>query len=238
MHPRHPPLRKALEALAGRPARVDGGYSGSPHASYGVATPALRALARSVAAEQRTATPGELLALLDSLFAGQLQDEKTLAALILSYARAARRAATPARVDAWLGHLAGWAEIDALCQNVFQADDLLIDWPAWRGWIGALAAHPDINRRRASLVLLNGPVKASADPRLARLAFANIDALQGERTILITKAVSWLLRSLIARHRADVVEWLAEHSAALPAIAVRETTAKLETGRKQPRAGH
>ena len=84
-------------------------------------------------------------------------------------------------------------------------------------------------------MLLTGPVRRSGDPRLVEAALANIADLQPERSILITKAVSWLLRSLVARHRDPVVRYLASHRAALAALAVREVTAKLKTGRKTRR---
>ena len=235
MHPGHQALLNALHSLSGPDAPVSPGgdpYSGSPHARLGVAVPDLRRLAKSWLAETRGSSTETLLSLVDSLFAGELHDEKTLAALLVGYAKAARRAASPPRVGRWLDELAGWAEIDALCQNAFQAEDFLVDWDAWGPWIRKLASDSNINKRRASLVLLNGPVKGSDDPRLADLAFANIADLQGERGILITKAVSWLLRCLIARHRSDVVRYLDANRGALPAIAVREVSAKLETGRK------
>lgn len=83
-------------------------------------------------------------------------------------------------------------------------------------------------------MLLTGPVRYSDDPRLLEAALGAVARLQAERDILITKAVSWLLRNLTLRHRAAVVAYVAENRAALPAIAVREVTAKLETGRKTP----
>jgi 3-methyladenine DNA glycosylase AlkD len=231
------PLRDALRALAGTGSAEHQGsaaYTGSPHALLAVATPDLRRLARDWARAHRGAAPADILQVLDALFAGDLHEEKTLAALILSYAAPARAAATSERVEAWLGHLAGWAQIDSLCSNVFQADQFLAGWAAWGPWLERLSRDGNVNKRRAALVLLTGPVRYSDDPRLLEVSLANLGRLQAERDILITKAVSWLLRNLTFRHRAAVITYLAEHRAALPAIAVRETTAKLETGRKTP----
>jgi len=211
------PLRAALHALA------------DP------ATPDLRRLARHWLAANRSLPPETILAVIDGLIAGDRHDDKTLGAILLGYAGDARAAARPAHVDAWLDRLAGWAQVDALCSNVFQAEDLLADWPAWRIWLRRLARDPNINKRRAALVLLTGPVRRHDDPRLVELAIANIADLQSERAILIAKAVSWLLRGLVARHRAAVTLYLDTHRAALPALAVREVSAKLETGRKTRR---
>lgn len=63
-------------------------------------------------------------------------------------------------------------------------------------------------------------------------AFENILTLCGEKDILITKAISWLLRSLIKHHKYAVQEFLDENHEQLPPIAVRETIQKLKTGRK------
>ena len=89
-----------------------------------------------------------------------------------------------------------------------------------------------MNRRRAALVLLCTPARTSDDPRFAALAFEVIGRLAPERPILITKAVSWLLRSLAMRRPDDVAAYLEAHAAALPAIAVRETRKKLASGTK------
>jgi 3-methyladenine DNA glycosylase AlkD len=236
LHDDHLGLRAALHALAGTGSvghHDSGAYTGSPHRSLSVAVPELRRLARRWLGEKRALLPGEILTILDRMFASDLYDEKTLAALILGYSKTARPAATPDRVDAWLDHLAGWAEIDSLCSNVFQAEDFFADWAAAYGpWLRGLATDPNINKRRASLVLLTGPVRRSDDSRLIEASLHNLGKLQVERAPLITKAVSWLLRNLSARHRDVVIDYLEEHRAALPAIALREVSAKLETGRK------
>jgi len=206
-------------------------------AGRGRAVPELRRLAREWLAHRRAAPAEAILDEIDRTFAGGDHVQKTLAALVLGYCKHARAAVTPDRLDGWLGHLAGWAEIDALCANVMQPEELLADWPAYGEWLSCLATDPNINKRRAALVLLTGPVRRSDDPRFAAAAFRNIRTLQAERAILIAKAVSWLLRNLSIRHRDAVVRYLGENRAALPAIAVRETETKLETGAKSGRRG-
>lgn len=63
-----------------------------------------------------------------------------------------------------------------------------------------------------------------------------VERLKGERPILITKAVSWLLRSMALRHGTAVAAYLDANAASLPAIAVRETRTKLATGTKTGRS--
>ena len=235
MHPEH---RALLEALKRSARAVPAGYAdpkgyvGSAQALLDVAAPEQRAIAKAWVAAHKTAAADEVLALAGSLFQGGVHEEKTLGAILIGCHRGARLATRPQDIDRWLDHLAGWAQVDSLCQNLFKAEQMLADWPAWKGLIERLAGDPNINKRRAALVLLTGPVNHSDDPRFAPLAFATIERLKGEKPILITKAVSWLLRSMTKRHAAEVAAYLDAQSATLPAIAVRETRTKLATGRK------
>ncbi len=183
-------------------------------------------------AEHRRWPAEAVLAVVESLLGGASHEERTLATLLLRYSKPARLGATPAHVDRWLDHLNGWAEVDSLCQNVFTAEQMLADWPAWRGLVERLSKDANINKRRASVVLLTGPVHYDDDRRLADLAFAVIERVKGERPILITKAVSWLLRALADRRPAAVAAYIDENEATLPKIAVRGAKTKLRTGTK------
>lgn len=95
-----------------------------------------------------------------------------------------------------------------------------------------LAKSEEISKRRASLVLLTKPVRDTYDERLLKLALGNIDRVKGEKDILITKAVSWLLREMVKNYRKEVEEYLDANEDSLPKVAVRETKVKLKTGKK------
>jgi 3-methyladenine DNA glycosylase AlkD len=233
----HAALVAQLRA-AGKPYRggqQNDSYTGSGHPFFNVSVPEMRRIARAWLAAHRRADAAAQLAVVDRLFRGEAYEEKVLAAVLLGYGRAARASATPAMVDAWLHGLTGWAEIDSLCASVFSAAEMAAAWPEWRELIGRLSGDADIGRRRAALVLLCTPSRTSDDPRFAELAFEVVGRLAPERAILITKAVSWLLRSLATRRPAEVAAYLDAHAAALPAIAVRETRKKLESGTKSGR---
>jgi 3-methyladenine DNA glycosylase AlkD len=235
MHPEHQALLAALKA--GATAQTHGGfdlkgYHGSAAPVMGVRAPQMRAIAKAWAATHEAGSPGQTLEVVAALIGGASHDEKVLGAVLLACDRKACAAAGPEDIDRWLDSLAGWAQVDSLCQNLFPPERLLADWPAWSGLIRRLAGDPNINKRRAALVLLTGPARRSDDPRLAALAFETIERLKGEKPILITKAVSWLLRALSVRHPREVSAYLERESGSLPAIAVRETRTKLATGRK------
>ena len=233
----HASLLDELRAVA-RPYRggmQNDSYSGSARPFLNVSAPDRRRIITAWLARHRPSAETELLAMADSLFEGETHEERTLGALLLQASRRARRAATPERVDGWLGQLNGWAEIDTLSASVFGAEELAADWPAWKALIERLAEDANINKRRAALVLLVTPARTNGDVRVRDLAFAMVARLQAERHILITKAVSWLLRAMSARHPAEVAAYLDAHASDLPAVAVRETRAKLRTGRKSGR---
>jgi 3-methyladenine DNA glycosylase AlkD len=233
----HHGLLSQLRA-AGTPYRggqQNDSYTGSGHRFFNVSAPELRRIGRAWLAGRRKADDADLLAVVASLIVGEAYEEKVLAAILLATNARMRRLGTAGLVDGWLDHLQGWAEIDSLCASVFGPDEMETDWPAWRDLIGRLAADASINRRRAALVLLCRPTRLSPDPRYRDVAFEVIERLKAERPILITKAVSWLLRSMAARHGPAVAAYLDAQAPTLPAVAVRETRTKLRTGTKSGR---
>ena len=210
-------------------------YTGSGHPFFCVSVPNMRRIARAWLAAHRKSADAHLLAMTDRLFVGEAYEEKVVGAIMLQTTPRIQRLVTPAMVERWLDDLNGWAEIDSLCSGAFWAEIFAADWPSWRDLVTRLAGDPNINKRRAALVLLTGTTRVSDDPRFRDLAFETVERLKGERPILITKAVSWLLRSLSIRHARAVAAYLEANAASLPAIAVRETRTKLTTGTKTGR---
>ena len=239
MNAEHAALLAELRKVA-RPIRQDlppqnDSYGGSGRPYYNVSVPDRRAIVRRWLASHKTMAPEAFFAVVDSLTEGQSHEEKTLAGMLVASHRKARPDVTTEDLDRWLGRLNGWAEVDTWCQNLFTAEDMLADWPAWSGLIERLSRDQNINKRRAALVLLVGPVHYSPDPCFRDLALTVLERLKAERPILITKAVSWLLRSMITRHRDAVGAYIAANEASLPKIALRETRTKLKTGTKSGR---
>lgn len=207
-------------------------YSGSSHKRYGMSAAESRELAKEWAKKCASIPVGERLRLLDALYGADCMDEKQLAGRILLLSPETRKHVLPNRAKKWLLYLEGWEEIDSLCQSVFSACDMLEHWTQWEKALLGFAASRHISHRRASLAFLTAPVRQSRELVFADLAFQNIERLQHEKDILITKAVSWLLRELIANHRERVAEYIARSSLNLPKIALRETRNKLQNGRK------
>lgn len=237
MSPEHQALLDQLHAAA-RPQ--GGGFDPAGYLRTGavylnVAVPERRRIAKAWLRAHKTWTTAQVLALVGELVRGETHEEKTLGLLLLEGLGRGRRSFGPAEADGWLDHLVGWAEVDSLCQSIFGPEDLLGDWPAWSGFLRRLARDANINKRRAALVLLCRSTRTSQDARLKDLAFEIVETLKGEREIIITKAVSWLLRCICDQHPAAVGGYLDAEGPSLPAIAVRETRIKLATGRKNPK---
>jgi 3-methyladenine DNA glycosylase AlkD len=199
------------------------------------ATPQLRQIAKAWAKAHNDLPARQFGQIITGLIRDPLPIQKTMGGILLGYMPAQRRQLSPTLYDDWLEHTEGWAAVDAICYGNFAASEILDNFQAWKTLITRLAKSNNLNKCRGAIVLLTKPVKQSADPRLMNLSFDIIDTLRAEKSILITKAVSWLLRHLTRHHSAAVRKYLATHKDKLPAIAIRETTAKLKYGVKSPK---
>lgn len=230
----HGEILSELEKHSGHGTKHSGNaaYLGNTHFSYHISNPVRRDIAKAFLKTHKDISFKEFAQLLDALFKGKSHDEKSIAAMLLEYSKVHRKNVAPRRLDAWLDHLIGWAEVDSLCQSNFTADEMLSRWNVWKATLVAFSKDKNVHKRRASLVLLTGPVAHSSDPRLSKIAFENIGRLKSEKGILITKAISWLLRSLIRYRKKEVATYLKKNVDGLPKIAIRETRRKLLTGKK------
>ncbi|MCL4366657.1 DNA alkylation repair protein [Patescibacteria group bacterium] len=209
-----------------------GKYLGTTHQLYRLSNPQQRQIAKDWAKKLKTQQAAEVVDLLSSLYQSCSYEEKTLPSFLLEYLPQLRVVLDPSILDQWLETLEGWAEIDTLCAGPWSAQDFLEQWGKWEKLLQNLVKDKNPVKQRASLVLLVKPVRQSVDPKLANIAFVNIEKLKSSQDILITKAVSWLLRSLITQHKQTVKEYLAKNADSLPKVALRETQRKLLTGRK------
>jgi len=171
--------------------------------------------------------------LLLSLSLGSSFEELSAMGIILGNYPDFRQQLPTAVVDKLFDHVEGWAETDITCS--FSPEDLLANWPDWQKLLTDFNSDKNIHKRRASLVLLTLPLRDSPDNRFYKLALKNIDKLKSEKDILITKAISWVLRSMIKYHPDIVKDYLQKNTNTLPKIAVREVSTKLLTGKKYNR---
>jgi 3-methyladenine DNA glycosylase AlkD len=236
-NPFHQEILKLIQKNSGKPTQhtfLDS-YLGNDHMRYPIAAPALRAIAKEWMRAHRDLTSKELAGLLTSFIEGESSTEKVMAGIMMGYSASMQRKFDPMIFDQWLDHLIGWAEVDAVCTGDFTITQLPAEWPKWKKLVNKLSKDHNINKRRASLVLFSSPLSRVKDDRIAKVAFQIINRLKSEKEVLITKAISWVLRSMIKHYKESVATYLKENKETLPKIAVRETLIKLKTGRKNVR---
>lgn len=168
--------------------------------------------------------------LLLSLSCGFSFEELSTMGIILNYYPEYRQNLPVNLVDKIFDHTHGWAEVDITC--CFSAPDILNNWSDWKQLLTNFVNDQNVHKRRASLVLLTVPLRHSPDQKFVDLALVNVEKLKLEKDILITKAISWVLRSMIKFHPDIVQDYLDKNKNTLPKIAVREVTTKLLTGKK------
>ena len=226
-------LREIQAAVPGRgQVKQRPEHLGTTRKWYGLKNAQSRAILLGFIAGHKDLSYDAWLALIDSLYQGESYEERCAPRTLLLKFPRYRRALPRAQLDAWLGCLNGWAEVDSTCQTVFTDKDLLADWAGWSALLDALAGDENINKRRAALVLLTAPVTQSADARILKLSLRLIDRLKGEKDGRITRAISWLLRKGVKQQREAIAAYIEAEAQSLPAIAVRETRRKLATGKK------
>lgn len=175
----------------------------------------------------------KLIDLLNSLYQNATTfQEVDIAARLLGLLPKIRKQIDPINLDNWLNYTHGWAETDVLCQSNFTSEELLPNWSVWQKLLKKFVVDENIHKRRASIVLLNKSLRETNDKRISGLAFENINKLKSEKDILITKAISWVLRCLIKFHREEVLKYLEENKEILPKIVYREVLSKAQTGKK------
>ncbi|HEY1041407.1 MAG TPA: DNA alkylation repair protein [Candidatus Paceibacterota bacterium] len=207
-------------------------YLLSGHTYYGVPVPTRRKIAKMWLREHSNLSKKEFFDAIDTLMKGDSHEEKTIAAILLEYSPEMRKTVTFKQLNEWLNHLVGWAEIDALCSGTFKAEDFMIDWDGWKTFIQKLVKDKNINKRRAALVFLVYPIHYISNPDIAQFSFEVIEELKHEKPIIITKAISWVLRSGVGHHTEAIKKYIQLNQDTLPKIAIRETIRKIETGRK------
>lgn len=237
MHSLHKELLNLIVSRSGKATQhtLPDGYLGNDHPRYPISNPVLRSIAKDWMKAHRDLSPKEFCTLLSSLNEGKSCTEKCFAGILMGYATKEQRKIDPKYFDRWLNELVGWVEVDTLCTGKHIAVDIPDRWTAWRKVIDQLSKSNNINKRRASIVLLCSPLSQVKDERLAQAALKNINRLKKEKDVLITKAISWVLRSMVKHYAQLVNEYINDNMETLPKIAIRETLVKLKTGRKTKR---
>jgi len=213
-------------------------YLGSSKNFLGVRSSDIIRTARIFLKDNKAIDSKSLVEILTGLFSTRTGEDHLLGGKIFTFLRPEQRQKIPLSIlKKWLKQTTGWIECDVICQSAFTGLEVANRWEEWHENISDFSRNPNIQIRRASLVLQVKSVSQVYDKRFRALAFETIERLKPEKEVLITKAISWLLRALVNKDRDEVNKYIASSGASLPRIAVRETLKKIETGRKTARKG-
>ncbi|MCL4200098.1 DNA alkylation repair protein [Patescibacteria group bacterium] len=205
-------------------------YVGTKHRVYNVPTPVMHDIAKNFAEEHKDIGADDCISLVNSLFHASSFEEKVLATMILRRFPIILASLPASYIDQWLCLLTGWAEVDTFCDEIDYW--LRINPASGVKLLKKWNKDPYLEKRRASLVVLCSSLRHSPDPRWKTLAFTFTDALAHEKHVMITKAISWVLRAMVKYHKSEVTYYIQSHQNTLPKIAIREATKKIQTGRK------
>lgn len=234
MNALHKEILWRIQRQSGKPTQHTflNNYLGNSHPRYPISMPILRKIAKEWMNSHRDLPASEFSALLTSLIMGKSSTEKCMVGILLDYSTLEQRKFRPALFNVWLNYLEGWAEVDSLCTGRYSDSEIVSQWKTWKPQLIQFSKSKNIHKRRASLVLLCSPLRKVNDTRLAEVALRNVILLSHENEILITKAISWILRSMVKLYRQPLETFMVEYEDTLPKIALRETLTKLKTGKK------
>ena len=227
-------ITAALRALA--PERTVVPIITTSRPFYGARVGDLRATAAGWLRAHPDATGPQVAQLADRLWNAGIREEQLVACFLLARDRAALAATDPARVRGWTALLDNWETTDQLGMNVL-GPLVALDPDRRFPLLASMAADPHPWTRRVALVactrLARAGDAAELWPRVAELLLG----LAGDREAALPKASSWVLRSWLVPCPEEVAAFVGRHQGRLPAVAVRESRAKLATGTKRPPQG-
>lgn len=198
---------------------------------YGVRVPRLRDIARDWQQAHKQVPREDLLALFETLWAGESREERILALALLQRVPRHIPHLTWAQFDRWRRDLDNWELTDGLGVKIL-GGWVLSDPEARLGHLEALIADEEVWSRRLALVATVWLNRGRKDASFPDFTLALVDRVKAERHPMITKAVSWALRELSRKHPDLVATYLEDNREALAGHVQREVSNKLRTGLK------
>lgn len=224
-------IRRQLSASA-TPARAaqEKRYLKSDLEFLGADVPTTRAVTRRFLSVHPDLDRAELWVVVDALWASHVHELRSVAVFLLEQRRELLRAQDATAVIALVRDARTWAHVDWLAAKVLGA--LVERFPAVRRQLGGWSRDPDFWVRRAALLSLLEPLRRGEGDFSLFVDLAL--PLLPERELFIRKAIGWVLRET-SRKRPDLVRaFVAEHSAEMSGLTLREATRRL-SGPRTPR---
>lgn len=197
---------------------------------YGVRVPQLRRLSDDWQRAHKGIARDDLLAMVEALWISESYEERFMAIELLGRNKQVILNLSWDHFDRWRHLVDNWGLDDGLATTIF-GPWIATDLPGRLGYLQTLIVDPVVWSRRLGLVT-TVPLNRDLSTAQPELTFALIDQVKTERHPMITKAVSWALRTMIRLYPDQVAAYLDANADPLPSHAVREVRNKLETGLK------
>ena len=200
----------------------------------GVTVPDLRKLSRKISTELKERSREDCLGFVRDMLASNGMEARQLAYLVLSGHPATMAGLSVAELEELGSGNDNWGSVDAfagLVTGVLWQQGRLRD-----GTIHRWARSPIVWWRRTAVVSavpLN--LRSCGGRGDKRRTLEVVDLAKTDQHPMVTKAVSWALRSLVIWDPEAVRRYLKENETVLVALVKREVRNKLDTGRKNPR---
>ena len=226
-------IERELAAFANRTRSevISGGYAPSALRWVGASVPQFRSVVRKYAVVLKDAPAADVRSVAMRLVKGRGAEARQVGYELIQRRKDVRSSLTRTQIEALGRGNDNWASVDGFSAYIagpawkqgLVTDRDVMRWakspnPWWRRT--ALASSVALNRRT--------PGSTGDAPRTLRVC----RALAADPHPLVTKAVSWALRSLVAHDPAAVRSFVEDHKAVLPSSVIREVRTKLATGRK------
>jgi 3-methyladenine DNA glycosylase AlkD len=190
---------------------------------YGVSVPAVRAVARAVATGRPALTREELVALVETLWAGTVYERRRVAAELLEMGGDRLQPTDIVLVERLLREARTWALVDELAAVV--VGGLVERHPELGAVLDRWAVDGDFWIRRSALLALLVPLRRG-DGDFARFS-RYAEAMLEETEFFIRKAIGWVLRDTARKRPGLVCEWLLPRARRASGVTIREAVKPL-----------
>lgn len=203
----------------------------SSQRDFGVYTPELRGVVREYKRRLASQSAEDVYQIALNLLAKNVTECRQAGYELVAGHKGARTLLTPKRIEALGQGIDNWACVDSFCCTL-----------VGRAWREGRVSDATIMRwsqslnvwwRRAAVVAtvpLN--IKSHGGVGDAARTLMVCQPLLDDKEVMVQKAISWALRSLVPWDRESVQAFLTEHSDTVSALVRREVTHKLRTGKK------
>lgn len=216
---------------AGEPERAvkEKAYLKSPIDHYGARVPAIRDAVKSVTRARGELTHGQLLAVVDRLWASSVHERRMAAVVLLEQNANLLHASDLGLIHEMIQGSFTWAYVDGLAARV--AGLLVEQHPELARELDRWARDESFWVRRGAMLALMGPLrKGQGDwKRFVRYA----DQMLDEREFFIRKAIGWVLRETSKERPDRVRKYVASRLDRMAGLTLREAVKHLPEGDRE-----